>query len=294
MLLVLASIWGASFMFIKIGVRELDPVTLVWIRLSLGALTLAPILAVRLGVRATVRALHASWSKLLLAGLINSAIPIWSLSWAETRIDSGLAAVIQACAPLFTALIALRVAASERVGGLRLVGLLVGFGGVALLVGAQPRGNLLSALGVVFSALCYATGALYVGRALAHVSPLVIALGALTGASLALLPIAVTRLPNGTPSLEVTGAVLTLGIGGTGVAYILYYGLIARAGASRSILVTYLVPALALGYGVVLLGEPLTAAAVAGLALVLTGVALGTGALRLGRRRALRTASLRE
>jgi len=123
------------------------------------------------------------------------------------------------------------------------------------------------------------------------VSPIVSSFGALAAASLALVPFAAAQLPGHVPSLGVTAAVLALGIGGTGFAYVLYYALLAGAGASRSILVTYLVPALALGYGAVFLGEPITAPAVGGLVLVLAGVALGTGALRLARRRQPRLAS---
>ena len=292
MLLVLSAIWGASFMFIKIGVRELAPVTLVCVRLGIGALTLLPLAIARLGGRETVRQLRAAAGPLVLTGLVNSAIPIVSLSWAEKRIDSGLAAVIQASAPLFTALLALRFSHSERVTGGRLVGLLVGLGGVALLVGVQPSGDLLAACAVVFSAFCYATAALYAARRLAGVSPFVSSVGALATAALCLLPFAAFQLPSRFPSLGVSAAVLALSVGGTGLAYVLYYALLAGAGASRSILVTYLVPALALGYGAIFLGEPVTAPAVAGLALVLAGVALGTGAVRLaGRRRAARLAS---
>src|SRR5437016_7558842 len=194
MLLVLSAIWGASFMFIKIGVRELAPVTLVCVRLGIGALTLLPLAIARLGGRETVRQLRAAAGPLVLTGLVNSAIPIVSLSWAEKRIDSGLAAVIQASAPLFTALLALRFSRGEVVTGARLAGLLVGFGGVALLAGVQPRGNVLAALAATFSALCYAAAAIYSARALSNVSPLVTAIGTLTAASLALLPVAAAQL----------------------------------------------------------------------------------------------------
>jgi len=280
MLLALASLWGASFMFIKIGVRELHPTTLICLRLGIGALTLAPLLFVRIPPREVARQMRAWAGPLALTGLVNSAIPIVAIAWAEKRLDSGLTAVIQAAAPLFTALLALAFVRSERVTGLRLVGLLTGFAGVALLVGVQPSGDLTAALAVVFSALCYAVAALYVARKMSGVPPLVSAVGALTAGTIALLPLALTHLPSHFPSWEVTGAVLALSIGGTGVAYLLYYALLAGAGASKSILVTYLVPALALGYGAVFLGEPVTGAAVAGLALVLGGVALGTGAVR--------------
>src|SRR5919198_534337 len=218
MLLGLAALWGASFMFIKIGDRELDPLLLVGIRMTLGALTLVPIVLVRFGVRETVGELRRAAWRLALTGLVNSAVPIFAISWAETRIDSGLTAIIQASAPLFTAVLAVAFVHAERVTGSRLAGLVVGFGGVALLVGVQPKGHLVAGLAVVFSALCYAVAAL-----------------------------------------------LALGIAGTGLAYILYYSILTGAGASRGILITYLVPAVALTYGVLLLGEPLTLAAFAGL-----------------------------
>jgi len=285
MLLILASLWGASFMFIKICVRELEPTTLVCLRLGIGALALLPVALVTLGGRAVVRETRAAWCPLVVIGLVNSAIPITSISWAETHIDSGLTAVIQASAPLFTAVLALRFARHDRVRGGRLVGLLVGFGGVALLVGAQPSGDVAAALAVTFSALCYAIAAIYSARALANVPPLVSATGALTAASLALLPFALFQLPPHFPSWEVTGALLALSIGGTSLGYVLYYGLLSGAGASRSILITYLVPALALAYGAIFLGEPITTAAVAGLTLVLAGVALGTGVMRIARQR---------
>jgi drug/metabolite transporter (DMT)-like permease len=217
MLLALSAMWGASFMFIKIGVRELAPTTLVCVRLGIGALTLLPLALVRLGGRETVRQLRAAARPLVATGLVNSAIPIVAISWAEKHIDSGLTAVIQASAPLFTALLApLRFSRSERVTGVRLAGLLVGFGGVALLVGAQPSGDLLAACAIVFAALCYAVAALYAARRLVAVSPIVSSFGALAAASLALVPFAAAQLPGRVPSLGVTAAVLALAIGGTG------------------------------------------------------------------------------
>jgi drug/metabolite transporter (DMT)-like permease len=286
MLAALALVWGASFMFIKICVRELEPTTLVCLRLGIGALALAPFAVARLGARRFVAEIRGAWASLVAIGVVNSAVPIVSLSWAEKRLDSGLAAVIQASAPLFTALLALRLSRSEVVTGTRLLGLVIGFGGVALLVGVQPSGSVVAALAVTFSALCYALAALASARLLRGVSPLVSATGALAAATVVLVPFAVAQAPAHVPSWEVVGSLLALSIGGTSVAYVLYYALLTSAGASRSILITYLVPAIALVYGAVFLGEPVTVAAVGGLSLVLFGVALGTGVMRLARRRA--------
>ncbi len=280
MLLVLAAIWGASFMFIKVGLRELDPSALVFLRVGIATLVLVPIACVTLGVRATAAALTGSARPLLLVATMNSVIPFLLLAWAEQRIDSGLAAVLQACAPLFTALLALQFVRSERVHGLRLAGLGIGFVGVALIVGVQPQGDLLAALAVVGCGLAYAIASLYAHR-LADVPTVVTSVGTMGFAALLTAPLAVPRLPHHVPGWKVTGSMLALAIGGSAFAYLLYFGLIAGAGASRAILVTYLVPALALGYGVLLLGEPLSVSAVAGLALVLGGVALGTGTVRL-------------
>ena len=279
MLLALAALWGASFMFIKIGVRELEPLTLVGFRMALGALTLVPIVALTVG-RPALAELRRAAVPLAVTGVFNSALPIFAISWAETRIDSGLTAIIQASAPLFTALLAVRFSQSDRVVGWRLVGLVIGFAGVTLLVGAQPSGSIVAGLAVVFSAVCYAASGLYAGRKLRRVSPLVTALGTLIAATIVTLPVGLFQLPEHMTGWKVTASVLVLGIAGTGLAYILYYGLIAGAGASRAILITYLVPTFALAYGAVLLDEPVTAAAVGGLALVLAGTALGTGGVR--------------
>src|ERR671930_1636775 len=155
MLITLGALWGASFMFIKVGDRELEPITLVGFRMTLGALTLVPIVLATVGARRALTELRTAAWPLAVVGLTNSAIPILSITWAETRIDSGLTAIIQASAPLFTALLALRFSRDERVSGSRLAGLFVGFAGVALLVGGRPSGEITAALAGVFSAVCY-------------------------------------------------------------------------------------------------------------------------------------------
>ena len=277
MLLVLSAIWGSSFMFIKVGVRELEPATLVFGRLLLAVITLALVVPQRMRISEAVATMRVELKPLAVTALLNTAVPFWLLAWGETRIDSGLAAVLQAAAPLFTALLAWRFFHSERIGGRRLAGVVVGFGGVALLVGATPSGSVLGALAVVGASFCYAASALYAGLRLSHVPPLVIALGT---------PAGLAQLPSSTPSWKVIGSVVALGVLGLGVAYVIYFGIIAGAGASRAILVTYLVPPMALFYGVTILGEPLKATAIGGLALILGGVALGTGGLATRRREA--------
>jgi hypothetical protein len=187
--------------------------------------------------------------------------------------------------PLFTAFLAYRFTRAVRVRGARLVGVVVGFLGVLLLVGAQPRGDVPSALAVLGTAFLYAASTVYAGARLREAPAFVTSLGSLAFATLATLPLGLTQLPTQAPSWKAIGSVAALGAVGLSVAYLLYFTLIAGAGAPYAALVTYLVPALALAYGAVLLGEPVTATAVAGLLLILGGVALGTGTLRLRSRR---------
>jgi drug/metabolite transporter (DMT)-like permease len=286
MLLVLSAIWGSSFMFIKVGVRQLEPSTLVAGRLLLAALTLVFIVAARTPIGVAVAAVRERIGSFLVVALLNSVVPFWLLAWGETRIDSGLAALLQACAPLFTALLAAGFVRSERVTGIRLIGVLVGFGGVALLVGAVPRGSVLGALAVVLTGFCYAASSLVAGLRLRDVPPATIAFGTTVVAAALTLPFGLAQLPSTLPGWKVVGSVVMLGVVGLGIAYVIYFGLITGAGASRAILVTYLVPPMALFYGTTVLNESLKLTDIAGLALILAGVSLGTGTIRSLRRRA--------
>jgi drug/metabolite transporter (DMT)-like permease len=262
LLLALAAIWGASFLFIKLGVEEVEPAVVVRGRFAVGFGVLVPF---------------------VVLGTLNNAVPNWLLAFAETRIDSGLAAVIQAAAPILTVVLATRIDPSQRVRGLRLVGVGVGFVGVALLVGVQEGGQLVAALAVLGTATCYAISALYAGRAVRSFGPLEVTVGQLAVGLLLAAPFGLAQLPSEAPPAKAVAAIVALGALSTGVAYLLYFTLIARAGASRAILVTYLVPAFALVYGTVFLDEPVTVSALAGLVLILGGTAVGTGArLRRG------------
>ena len=280
LLLALSAIWGSSFMFIKVGLEGLEPSTLVAGRLVLAALTLVVIVALRTPLGSAFRLIRAHLRAFVFVALLNSVVPFWLLAWGETRIDSGLAALLQAGAPLFTALLATFFFRSERVDGARLVGVLVGFGGVALLVGAVPSGSVLGALAVVATGFCYAVSSLAGGRYLRAVPAATIALGTTTIASVVVLPFGIAQAPSSMPSWKVIGSVFALGVVGLGVAYVIYFGLITGAGASRAILVTYLVPPMALFYGATILDESVTKTDLAGLALILLGVTLGAGVLQ--------------
>jgi drug/metabolite transporter (DMT)-like permease len=284
MLLALAAIWGSSFMFIKVAVRELAPAEVVFGRVLIGALTLLAFIPFTLGWRRTTADVRRFIVPLTVLAVVNVCIPFWLLAWSEKRLDSGLAGILQASMPLFTALLALRFSRGERVTGARLVGVMVGFLGVVLLVGAQPRGDVLSALAVLLTAFCYAVAVLYAGARLGEAHTLVTSFGSLAIATLLVLPLGVAQLPDHVPSWKVIGSLLALGSLGLAVAYLLYFAIIVGSGASYAALVTYLVPALALAYGAIFLDEPITASALGGLALILVGVALGTETVRARRR----------
>jgi drug/metabolite transporter (DMT)-like permease len=284
MLAAVALLWGASFMFIKIAVRELAPATLVAGRIGIAALTLALIVPFIAGRRETVTALRENARWLVVVGLVSMAVPFWLLSWGETRIDSGLASIIQGSVPIFNAVAAFGFFREVRVTGLRLVGVAIGFVGVALLVGAQPHGKVLGAFAVVGMALCYAVGQLFAGRHLTAVPPPVVALATTAVSALAVLPFGIAQAPDHVPHWKTIGSVLALAIPLTAFAFVIFYAIIAGAGAAYASLVTYLVPPIALLYGAIFLGERFGSAAIGGLALILGGVALGTGRLRLRRR----------
>ena len=162
----------------------------------------------------------------------------------------------------------------ERVSGMRWLGFLAGFAGVALLVGSPGQGETLACLAVVLAALCYAIGSTISSRALGGTEPLVIAAGSTVVATLVVAPFGLTHLPTAVPGWKECASVAVLGIVGTGIAYMILFALIRSAGPSRTILVTYLIPGIAVLYGALLLSEPVTAISLVGLALILLGVAL--------------------
>ena len=283
MLIALAAIWGSSFMFIKVAVRHLHPEAVVFGRLVFGVATLAIVLLWRGQMREALSALRSSPRAMFFAALLNVAIPFWLLVWGETRVDSGLAALLQASAPIFTAVFALFFVHSERVAGFRLLGVAVGFCGVALLVGSTSGGSILGALACVATGACYAGAALLTNRRLGQFPALVISFW-MTAIGLVLwTPAGIARLPHSWPGWKATGSIVALGVPAIGIAYLLYFALITQAGALSAMLVTYLVPPLALIYGALILSEHVGTSDLVGLLLILVGVAVGAGGLKLRR-----------
>jgi drug/metabolite transporter (DMT)-like permease len=278
-LLLLGAVWGASFLFIKVGVAEMPPDTLVAIRLIVAALLLLGTLYAR-GLRLPARG--RVWGDFLFTGIVGLVLPYLLITWGEQRIASGMAAILNATTPLFTALLAYLWTHEDRLNGLKLLGLAIGFAGVVVAVGVEnlslADADAQSHLAVLLAALCYAITAIYGRRAFRGMSPLVPAAGQMLAGALVITPIALVwgGIPP-TPSPLAIGAVLALAVFGTVLAYILFYWVLERLGATRTSMVTYLLPPFALVYGALFLREPITPRALLGLGLVIGGIMLANG-----------------
>jgi drug/metabolite transporter (DMT)-like permease len=288
LLISLAAIWGASFMFIKVADRELEPTTLMFGRTALAAVLLFAVLASQTGARRAAAEARGVGLGAVVLGIVGAALPFTLIAWGETHIDSGVAAIGNASMPIFVALIALRYQHSERSSGLRLVGVLVGLVGVAVLTGVHPRGGwwgVAGTMAVVVASVAYAIASLLGQRMVAGTRPLVLTTASMTAAALALLPFALAQLPDHVPGWKALGSVAALGIAGTAIGQMLYYRMLETDGSARASLVTYLLPVTALFYGAGLLDEPITVEELVGLVLILAGVALGSGMVRSAWRR---------
>jgi len=283
LLLTLAALWGASYLFIKVGVRDLKPTVLMCARSAIAAALLLAYLGVSRGGRSAVSQLRAAWREVIVLGALNAAIPFTLVAWGETHIDSSVAGIAQATVPLFSFLVGLRVLPHERVSGERWIGVGLGIAGVGVLVGLDPEGGwwvVVGTLAVVLSSLSYASAGIYGQLRVAAVPGPVLAAGSMLTATVMLLPFAAVQLPSEPPGWKAVGSLVALGVLGTALAQLFLFRLLATAGARRTSLVTYLMPVFALAYGAVLLDEQVTAAAVLGLVLILGGVTLGSGAVR--------------
>ncbi len=294
---LLALIWGASFLFIKIAVEEVSPATVVLGRLAFSVATLLVILAVRPKLGAGWR---RYWRLGLAIGIVNNVLPFLLISWGETTVASGVASILNATTPLFTVLLAHFWAGpgGEALSWRRGAGVLVGFLGVGVLVGPEAFqiggggvSRTLGELAVVIAAAAYGVGALmskrYTGSA-QLVGPFTMQSAALV----VMLPVALLWSPPARlPSLAALGSMAELGILGTALAYLLYFRLINTVGPARTTLVTYLVPCTALIWGAVFLGEQVSWNALAGLLLVLLGTLLTNGTLNGLLRRRTRSAA---
>ncbi|MEA2306437.1 MAG: hypothetical protein QOH43_3717 [Solirubrobacteraceae bacterium] len=270
---VLAATWGASYMFIKIGLRDFSAGFIVCARTALAALVLLPV-AVRRGALAELRG-HGG--DILVLAVLQIVAPFLLITIGEGHIPSALAGILVASAPIFTALIAPLVDQDERARGWGLVGVIVGILGVTLLFGVDLSGDtdaLIAGLMVLVAGLCYGLGGLELKRRMTGPRPAGVAAATMATSALLTLPLAIAAPPD-SAGADAVGALLALGVIGTGAAFLVFYTLIAEVGPSRASLVAYLAPGFSVGYGVAVLGESITAGTIAGLVLILAGSYLG-------------------
>ena len=266
--------WGVPYLFIKIAVDDgLSPGFVAWSRVALGALVLLPV-ALRSGA---LRGLPLRW--LVAFAITEICIPFPLIGFGETRVSSSLAAILIASLPLMVTFLALRFDRSERPTRTRLLGMLVGLCGVAALVGIDIGGTgseLIGAGAILVATMGYACGPLIVNRQLSDADPLGPVTAAMAIASIILLPFGIGDFPSQGPSGEALLAVVVLGLVCSATAFLVFFRLIAEVGPSRATVITYVNPVVALALGVAVLGESITAGAVAGLLLILAGSWLAT------------------
>lgn len=287
-LVLLAAIWGSSFLFMRIGVGDFGPAALAFVRVAGASLVLLPLLLARGEGAALVR----HWRPILLVGITNSAVPFVCFSIAALAITGGLSAIFNATAPMFAALIAW-VWLGDRLGRARALGLAMGFAGVlwlawdkaSLKAGEHGVSPALAIAACLLATLLYGFSANFTKRALTGVPPLALAAGSQVAAALFLLLPALWFAPPRMPGAAAWFAVTMLALLCTGAAYVMYFRLLAHIGPANAITVTFLVPAFGVLWGALVLHEPLSFPMVGACLVILAGTALGTGYLRWPARR---------
>ena len=271
LLLLLAAVWGSSFLFMRVAAPELGAFVLIEIRLLVAAI----VLLVWLALRGGLSTLRCNFGKLAVLGAVNSAIPFTLFAFATLSLTAGMASVLNATTPLWAAVVGffwLR----DRLAPQKLLGLAIGFAGVIVLV-AHKLGDtkdLVAVLAGLLAAGCYGVSSHFTRLRCVGLPPMTIAAGSLLAASLLLLPFALATLPTEWPSFRALVGAIVLGVVCTGLAYVWYFRLLASVGPARAITVTYLVPVFGVLWGVVFLAESFTWSMVLGAAVVLTGTML--------------------
>jgi drug/metabolite transporter (DMT)-like permease len=270
LLLLLASLWGASYLFIKVALEDLSPPMIVFLRTALAALVLLP-LAARTGALGGLRRRIAP---IVALALVQVAGPFLLITVGELEISSSLAGILVASAPIFTALLAVWIDQAERSHGWSLVGVGLGIAGVALLLGVDTGGGAAALVGgllVVVASLGYAIGGFFLKRSFTDVPPTALGAATMTVSALVTAPFGLATAPDSMPGLQEAASVTALGVLGTGIAFWIYYVLLGSIGPAKSSLVAYIAPGFAVVYGVVLLDESFTVATAAGLVLIIGG-----------------------
>jgi len=275
-LIILSSLWGASFLFMRMAAPDFGPIALIELRTAIAAIFLLPIIL----WKKKLKILKDNFGTLLVAGLFSSAIPFCLLSYATLYVSAGYASILNATTPIFTALIAW-VWIKEKLSIFALGGLVLGFVGVFVLTfDSQDVSGGVSLIAVIAglgATVCYGIAINFTKQKCQHLNPLVIAFGSQLGAALILLPLSIYFWPQHMPSTQSWVAVSILGVASTGIAFILFFGLIASLGSNKAASVTYLIPFFAVIWGFIFLKEALTSYMMLGGFFILFGVALSTG-----------------
>jgi drug/metabolite transporter (DMT)-like permease len=270
LLAILASLWGASYLFIKLGLEDLSPAMVVCVRTLLAALVLAP-LAVRRGALAGLR---GRWRAVFVMAAIQVAGPFLLISWGEEEISSSLAGILVASAPILTALLAVFIDHDERPTLVGALGIGIGIVGVALLLGVDVGGDsaaLVGGIAVVLASLGYAIGGFYLKARFRDLQPIGVVTSTMAASALLTLPLALATFPGEAPGAGAIAAMAALGAAGTGIAFVIFYTLIADVGPGKASIVAYVAPVFAVFYGVVFLDEAFTLGTLVGMALILGG-----------------------
>ncbi len=281
LLVILSILWGGSFFFAEVALRELGPLTIVFGRISIAALALLSF------VYSSGKRLPGdprSWRQFFIMGGLNNMIPFSLIVWGQSHIDSGLASVLNATTPMFAVVLAHFLTADEKLSVARGAGIVFGMLGVAVLIGPDllegPGGHIWGKVAILGAALSYGCAGIF-GRRLGRHPTSVAATGMLIASSVMMLPLMlIVEGPLVTlPGPDVWGAVLAIALLSTSVAYLIYFHILAKAGATNLMLVTFLVPVSALMLGVLILGESLSGHALTGMGLIFTGLAAIDGRL---------------
>lgn len=269
------AIWGASYLFIEIGIRDMSPAVVAWARVALGAAFLVPFAWYRGVLR-----IDAQLGLVVFIAATQVAIPFVLIGQGQEEITSSLSGILVASTPLWTALLAIRLDPTQRSEGIQLWGVLAGLVGVGLLLGIDLRGDSEELIGgtlVLLAGLCYAVGGLTTRLKLPGAPGAAVAAWVTLTATVLLTPLAIADAPSDVPGFGPIAAVAVLGIVGTGVAFAIFFDLMTTIGPARTFIVTYLAPGFAVAYGAILLDEPISVATITGLALILLGSYLAAG-----------------
>src|SRR5215213_2151724 len=281
LLAALAAVWGGSYLLIKYALEGFEPAVIVWVRLVLAGVVLFAVMRLRGGgaeVRAAAAELRARPRRAAVLGLLAIALPFNLITFGELEVPSGLTAVLIAPASLFVAAFAPFLDVTEKVRSSALGGMFMGLAGVALLVGVESvssLGEFLGSVAMIGAAACYALSSFVVKRYKGLTSVTTSWLS-ITVASVLTLPAAIATAPSEMPGTRAVLAIVTLGVVGTALAFVIFYKLIAEVGAGRASLVSYLAPGIALFYGALFLDEAITPAGIGGFVLILAGVAIAS------------------